>query len=160
MTNLIYSSSPEIVFFSLFVGTTVILAYSLINSIRDNSSNSNSDNQKPDLGNSTNNNSDVGTPVIPEDVNTQTTVLPVSETNTHIPDTNIPTPNTTVDSLPELPVKEIVELFSKEIQENRITEDEVVQVLKSLDLTGDISGLNVNEIFDMMHAILFYPPFF
>jgi hypothetical protein len=157
MTNLIYSSSPEMVFFSLFVGTTVILAYSLINSIRDNSSNSNSDNQKPDLGNSTNNNSEVGTQVIPENVNTQTTVLPVSETNTPIPDTNIPTPNTTVDSLQELPVKEIVELFSKEIQQNRITEYDVVQTLKGLDITGNISGLNVNEIFEMMHAILFFP---
>jgi hypothetical protein len=122
MTNLNYLSSPDMLFFTLFVGTTVILAYSLINSIRDNSSNSNSDNQKPDLGNSTNNNSDVGTQVIPENINTQTTVLPVSDTNTPIPDSNIPNPNTTVDSLQELPVKEIVELFSKEIQENRITE--------------------------------------
>lgn len=157
MTNLSYLSSPDMLFFSLFVGTTVILAYSLINSIRDNSSNSNSDNQKPDLGNSSNNNSDVGTEVISENVNTQTTVLPVSDSNTPISDSNIPNPNTTVDSLPELPVKEIVELFSKEIQENRITEFEVVQVLQGLDITGNITGLNVNQIYEVMHGILFFP---
>lgn len=157
MTNLSYLCSPDMLFFSLFVGTTVILAYSLINSIRDNSSNSNSDSQKPDLGNSSNNNSDVGTEVISENVNTQTTVLPVSDSNTPISDSNIPNPNTTVDSLPELPVKEIVELFSKEIQENRITEFEVVQVLQGLDITGNITGLNVNQIYEVMHGILFFP---
>jgi len=79
---------------------------------------------------------------MPDSVNTQTNVWLIPESNIPIPETNIP-------NLHDPKIQGLLEYFSKEIQENKITEAEIVPVVQCLDL----SELNLHDIYEIVHGI-------
>src|SRR6267154_399219 len=99
LNSLATYTNQYILLFGIFASTTVYLVYSLIKTIRDNSNNSNSE-------------------------------------------TNIP-------NLHDPKIQGLLEYFSKEIQENKITEAEIVPVVQCLDL----SELYLHDIYEIVHGI-------